>query len=342
MMMISQHLFDLAPTHLRIHRKDRYSGGGFNASIRDFAPQDAALIARMYDAVKKVYDLWLYMKDSPNYELAQQVIVQEVADDEFLDSALAIGSATYALDTPSDLTRKVIHDIRGGALTALVGNARFLAQDPAEEEWVKGTILMARDHAKVMRNALVDLDPTVRLADESIKIHPISDFVNKWENSSIRLGTRNIAVEVISTFSGNITNRCLETSAIDRILYNYINNAARFAADNKVKLSIFPVGDGLVRWVVQNALLSDQADWLAKSIGPDLRKLFASGVTRGSTGIGLSSCADFVSASFGLEPQDAIMQGYLGAKVIDQHFYAWFHWPSYVASPDEAICQCGD
>ena len=59
------------------------------------------------------------------------------------------------------------------------------------------------------------------------------------------------------------------------------------------------------------------------------------GITRGGHGIGLSSCTDFVAASFGTPPQNAIGEKYVGAKVVDDTYYTWFHWPIYHANSDD-------
>lgn len=344
-MEISETYFSLAPTDLLVYREDRYRGEGFGVSLRDFAPEDVALLIRLYQDIKEIYDLWLYMRDQPNYTLIGAQLVKQFGSDELLMSVQTIGAATYAVQTPSPVVRKVIHDIRGGALSVLVGLATFLKVIPAvDEETIHQAVTMAHDHAKLMRNALEDIDPLVRAADESTKIHPISGFVNKWRNLSFEIANKPVVVHVTCTFEGNITSRCLETSAIDRILYNYINNAARFTTDNQVSLFIFPLGSRLVRWVVQNTISPQQKLWLQENVGDNLGRLFEGGITRDGHGLGLSSCADFVAASFGTETiQKAIEQHYLGAKIIGDQYYAWFHWPAYEASDSaEPACECVD
>ena len=335
--------YSLAPTDLIVYRAERYDGGGFGVSLNDFAPEDVSAIIQMYNAVKKTYDLWLYMRDAPNLDLLRENIINRFGSRDFLSTARSIGSATYALGNTDPLLRKVVHDIRGGALTVLTGYAHLLKAMPSNQlADVDSAVLVARDHAKLMRNAIVDLDLDVREADESVKVHFIDDFVNKWQGSTINMAKKRVEVQVNCTFQGSVTNRCLETSAIDRVLYNYLNNAARFTTNNKVSLTIFPIGDSLVRWVVENNINAEHQDWLHKNTGGDLRKLFSGGITQGGHGIGLSSCTDFVSASFGIDSGDALEQGYLGASVANSTYYAWFHWPAYVLGGHETICDCGD
>lgn len=55
-MPVSETLLNLAPQNLEIYRPDRYNGDGFNVRLSDYAPEDADLIIRLYNAVKKTYD----------------------------------------------------------------------------------------------------------------------------------------------------------------------------------------------------------------------------------------------------------------------------------------------
>lgn len=56
-------------------------------------------------------------------------------------------------------------------------------------------------------------------------------------------------------------------------------------------------------------------------------------LTRGGNGIGLTSCADFVAACFGLDSgAEAVDGAYLGARLVDDRFRACFHWPVFTGS----------
>lgn len=329
----------LAPTDLDNARPQRYDGSGFSVSLNDLANEDIALIIRVYQALKNVYDLWLYMRDAPNFQILHERI-EPFMNRDFLSAAQAIGSSTYMTEMPNPMVRKVIHDIRGGGLTALIGYAQLLSRLERDDDIVRKAVFLARDHAKMMRNALPDLDIPFREADESNKLHHIREFVDKWDQFVFDINQKKVQIRACSDFDGYITNRCLETSAVDRILYNYINNAARFAAANEVFLTVIPVHEGLTRWVVENALTQDQVDWLSQNLNNDLQRLFYGGVTRGGHGIGLSSCTDFVASSFGLTNDKAVQKQYLGAKVQNQTFYAWFHWPTYVPEAHDVECEC--
>lgn len=334
---------DLAPADLQIYRNARYDGGGFHINLQELAAEDINRITTMYNMVKGIYDLWMYMGATPNYPLLRKQL-DRFATNEFLTSVQAIGTATQNIGRASEEIRHALHDLRGGALTALTGYARLLPMLSDNVEVLRQAVYLARDHAKMIRNIVPDLDPAVREADEGTKLHRIDEFVQKWDGFKFELPDKNVTVVAETHFAGYVTSRCLETSAVDRILYNYVNNAARFTASGKVQLTVIPAGAGVVRWVIANDITPDQQSWLLENVGEDLSKLFQGGYTRGGNGIGLSNCAQFVSTSFGLDSAgEALQKGYLGAKVVDLVYYAWFHWPAYIPQDEnEPECDCGE
>jgi len=121
----------------------------------------------------------------------------------------------------------------------------------------------------------------------------------------------------------------MKASAVDRVVYNYVNNATRFSAGPRIRMEILPIGHHTVRWIVANPITHEQDRWLRDETNADLSQLFRGGLTRGGNGLGLSNCADFVAAAFGLPDIDAALRGrYLGAVVEDGWYLAWAHWPA--------------
>lgn len=272
-MTISPELLTLAPASLRIHRDHRYDGSGFGLSLDKFMPTDRAIIDRLYRAVGGIDDLWHSMRNVPDYQrLADCLDVFEGGT--LVEEARQLGAATEAAGGQDLLLRKVVHDVRGGGLTFLIGMAGMARLAADDVPLLTSCALTARDHAKIMRNALVDLDLPRREADEAARTHDVAGMVTKWQGAVVRAGVQSATVKVTCEYHGAVTARCLETSAVDRILYNYISNAARFTADGQVQLTIFPVAEGMVRWVVSNSLTADQRGWLDKTTGADLRQLY--------------------------------------------------------------------
>lgn len=318
----SHDLLDLAPTALPNHRSRRFDGAGFEVPLARFADADRGILARIYAAVD---GLTRTARAAGPAAPAVEAYIRGA--DRLLPDAQRLGAATRAAGREDAAVRKAVHDIRGGGLAVLVGSAGLLDLLPGDPGVARSCVNAARDHAKIMRNLLPDIDPEVREVDEAAKAHDIGHFAAKWDGMTVRRGEVSIAVGVRCSFAGAISARCLETSSIDRVVYNLVNNAVRFAADGRVILWIFPVGNGLVRWVVENRVAADQRVFL-EAAAPDLGRLFAGGITRGGTGVGMANCAELVADCFGLSgPADAVGGGYLGAAVRGGRFLAWFHWP---------------
>lgn len=318
----------LATGRLRSFRVDRYYGAEHCIDFADLHEADQQHVRALYGGVQEVYATWLEVdQDDAHPELAMRV--QHLQEARFLAAVKEIGNQVRGIDSP---VARVIHDIRGGALTGILGFIQLagLQGDSARTASLRRVIIMCRDHAKIMRNLVRDLDPVARSADEDERLHDIDGFVSTWSGVELDLDSRSVHVDVTCNFQGYVTNRCLETSSVDRVLYNLINNAARFSADNRVHLHVLPIDEQHIRWVVTNAVDAGQKLWLMEAADGDLGALYRGGLTRGGHGIGLSNCAEIVAASYGVHPDEAIQEGYLGAKLLDHEFCAWFHWPVFV------------
>lgn len=314
---------DLAPNNLSNMHPSRYDGTGFSVTMRDFSPADAAILKTLYEHIKTVYDLWLYMKDAPQYALFKPSI-ELFSSIEMVASVRDLGAnSEYAEDS----MQKILHDIRGGATTAMISCAERISymNQYHDVELMRRFVFLARDQAKMMRSAIEDIDPFTRAADERFRIHSVYDYVKKWNNFEYHTPKGTIMVKVQCYFEGNVTTCCLEASALDRVVYNYINNAMRFAASDVITLTILPIGN-VLRWVIENDVEPHNLHWLEQNIGNNAQVLYKGGITNGGNGIGLANCAEIVSASFSIKPSEAIEQGYVGAKVIGSRYYGWFHW----------------
>lgn len=333
-------MLGLAPRDLSVRRAERYDGGGFGISLAMLSPEDARIAGEIYRRVATLHTMRLYVADRDMTPLFREWIPR-LLEESLGDACRRMGHS--GAGTLSQPVARTLHDIRGGALMALLGYAEMIAsREASDARFVTSALRLARDHAKMMRNALVDIDPPIRAADESVNIHPIDELIGKWNGLEYHAGARSVRVEARSAFHGNITSRCLETSAVDRILYNLVNNSARFASGDLISIDCLEVSPGLLRWVICNRIDPDQSRWIESQVGSDLGRLFTGGITREGHGIGLNNCAEFVAASFGLgSSQEAIEQGYLGAKSIDDAFIAWFHWPTFRPSGTSLeTCPC--
>lgn len=327
----------LAPTDLPYTRATRDDGSGFSVSQSSFAPADVELMGRVYRVLRRAHGLWLHLRDATrngaplHIDLLRRHILREFRDIRFLMLLRDLGLPTYELGNPSRDLRGALHDIRGGALLALIGFAAAEARgEMISDAEIRHAALRARDHARIMRQAVVDLDPQLREIDAELKTHIAYDFVDKWNRSIYRAGERRVNVSCSVDFAGMVANHDLETSALDRVLYNHVNNAARYTADDQVNIAVLPINERLTRWVVENPISAEHSQGLREATGGNLGKLYRGGVTRGGHSIGLAMCAEIVASACGLtDPDEAVERGYIGATVSGLRYSAWFHWPIY-------------
>jgi hypothetical protein len=319
------------PPGFRNLRSQRYRGEDFDIALTALSAIDQAHVRVVYELAKALHNDWIGMRDDPDWDALRQRVTT-VRRPPFTDSAKAMGHDTMATCLNEETRRvlgKVLHDLRGGALAPLQLYASMAEWDP-DPLHLRSAAFLARDQAKIMRNILPDLDPEVRRADEAEKPHFMQTVVEKWDSFQFERGDLAPGhVRVACGYDGLLASCCLEASAVDRIVYNFVNNAMRFTTGDTIHLDIAPVGEDAVRWVVANPIAPDQVAWLQQYTRGDLSQLYRGGLTRGGTGVGLSNCADFVAAAFGLPDIDIALDGrYLGAAVEGGWYLAWAHWPS--------------
>lgn len=296
-----------------------------------FDAAELEVLRSLYDGLESLYQDWLAQREGPDWDaLARRI--QALARGPVVDGLRKLEAAGRTNGSGARRRRaKVVHDIRGGGLTSLVVQGELLEEDPSDRELLRSAVLLARDHAKMMRNALPWLDPAGRAKDESEQPHHMEDVVRKWTDFRYLRpedGTE-LSVDVRCRYNGLLATCCLEVSALDRVIFNLANNALRASSGSRVRLEIDPVRPDAVRWLVLNPIDEESHAWLQETLGDEPQGLFEEGLSRGSHGLGLANCADFVAAAFGLnDPGLAVEQGYVGVWFGKGLFAAWAHWPS--------------
>jgi hypothetical protein len=328
------------PSRFRNQREQRYRGENFDISLSALSPADQGNVQLLYGFAKNIHVRWLAMRDDPDWD-ALGTLVAAILSAPLSTAAKELGLDSMRRCPPGEARHalgKVIHDLRGGALAPLQLYARMAERDD-DPLHLRNAAFLARDQAKIMRNILPDLDPEVRRADEAEKPHFMQAVVDKWEMFRFERANRAPGcVHTLCTYDGLLASCCLEASAVDRIVYNYINNAMRFTSGPSIHLEILPVGDNAVRWIVANPITPDRSEWLKTNTNGDLSRLFRGGLTRGGNGLGLSNCADFVAAAFGLPDIHAALEGkFLGAVVEEGWYLAWAHWPSLYEQAEKRL-----
>lgn len=331
-MLTQDELNGLADAREIRRRTRRYVGDSVQVPLRRLVPADAAVVRALYEMLGGLFGLIAPRLDGG---LGSVLAVRGfLLATGFADLARRIDGLGATLDagaTPIEL-REVYHDVRGGGLPALLMVLDAVASGEGVADDLERIFVLCRDQLKIIRNALPDLDAEGYARDLTLREHSSELLLAKWSNERYRLREVEVEVALRCDFDGTISECCMEFAALDRVIYNLVNNAARFAADGRVELRVFPVREGTatdLRFVVINRVTPEHAERVQADLGEDLSRVFNGGYTTGGHGLGLRICGDFVSHGYGLPSlATALEGGYIGARMVRDCFVAWFHWPA--------------
>lgn len=322
-------LSNLAPLELANYREDRFRGDSNRSHLSEYGDEDREILVRIYDALQSVFKKML--QGHHDAEHICQVLNENASQRDLVVADTGqLGIATLKTNHSRHLAQ-VIHDIRGGALQSLLIRWEMFALFPNATPGLSAVFFLLRDHLKIMRNCVADLD-TRRFADDSArKDHGTELLLEKWTSAEFYGSSIPAHIEFDCTYVGTLCESCLEFSTLDRIIYNLLKNAARNADDHVVQFHILPTPSQEtvenLRFVIANQVSGDHATRLKTAV-PDLGQLFNSGFTTGGHGVGMSIVADFCTQAFGIyDDEKARKARYYGAQWMDDNFVAWFHWP---------------
>ncbi len=317
----------LATASLQNFRKRRYRGDNVCLPLPAFAEVDRRYLRTIYQFLEE-----LFARLQPNHgNPIRSLDIDREQIDAMVERVQALGQKSLQT-SPSELMAKTLHDLRGGAMNALLGRLQLAGLQAPSELGRRQLFFLVRDNLKIMRNALLGLDDLKREADLLPKMHSIDLIVEKWQDALIPSGDRSTQLQVSCDFHGNIAECCVELGALDRVLYNLVNNACRHTSSGEVKLSIHGLTDeedqpADLRFEVRNPV--GRADRQRLCDRGDLRTLFQPGVSSTGSGLGLTVVLDFVLNAYGLGGRSQALEGdYLGAHLTpEDDFVVWFHWP---------------
>ena len=321
-----QVLYELAPLGLHNFRVRRYHGDDQCLALSTFAEVDRERLRTLYGFLLELQAALYFQGDTPVVPRVMELLRLHPVEG-IVDLIRPLGRASVS-ESPAPSMAKTLHDLRGGGLTALIGELDLAERRPLAEGALDALRFLTRDHLKIMRNALLGLDDVKRNEDLQPKIHGTDFIVEKWHGASLRGLGREIRLEVDCPLSVPISECCVEFGALDRILYNLINNACRHAASDCIHLVLLPVPDNEgkdLRFILSNVVSPQDFHHLSAM---NLETLFEEGASTTGSGFGLAIASDFVTHAYGLgSHRQAIEGGYLGAALIEKSFAAWFHWP---------------
>jgi signal transduction histidine kinase len=344
---IAASLLSLAPLRLPNRRGSRYVGDDVFVSLEDVAETDRILLERLYSTLTELLQAIADPTTDDDGKWRGVVQWKQRHDlTELITDVRELGVASRTRGFVNEGLAKAMHDVRGGALSALLGRLDLLDRSKRDVEHMKTLFVLARDHLKIMRNAIVGLDEPRRQADRTPKSHAMALMLEKWHDSVVgpKWSERPIRMNVDCRYDGMLTECCLESAAIDRIFYNLANNACRHAAGDRIEMDIFPIPDptgDCLRFVLSNEVTESDAAHLSslfehsavddatQTARATFPALFEPEVSSTGSGFGLTVVAEFVAGAFGLRSRaEALRERYVGAVLDDRTFRAWFHWPT--------------
>jgi hypothetical protein len=318
----------LAPCHLANRNPQRYQGQFERVMLDAFAPEDRSLLVQVYGILLDLYQTLRPVHGDPF--ASHEVLDDFVHAPPYRDLAVTmshLGHATSARGGRSQDVDRLVHDLRGGAFQALSFRLQLFEFAPERMVSLQDIYFLVRDHLKIMRNCVADLDSERFEADLKPVDHDVDLLVEKWSQPEFNGAGTSVQIDLHCGYAGTLCESCMEFSSLDRIIYNLMNNAARYSSDFKVHFFIAGI-PGAVRFVVANAVTPEHRRMLVESFGDHPGELFRGGFTTGGHGVGARICADFCAHAFGISDFDEALQGgYFGACWIGDYFAAWFHWP---------------
>ncbi|WP_298405030.1 ATP-binding protein [uncultured Chloroflexus sp.] len=323
----------LAPCDLPFLRHDPFVRSVSSISITALPENVQPVVRRLYDTLLAIFSRFDQMRRVKLDELRQ--FLHETGWHDLMHELRGI-----SLSRHDPVLGQVIHDIRGGSLQALALQLQLIEFEQAQPVDVERIYLLVRDHLKIMRNCVPDLDPVRTARDIELRTHGVDLLLEKWQQADYRLPDGTAQIVVDARYNGVVADRCVEFSALDRVIYNLINNATRHSADHRVMVGIYPLFDcssPSLRFVVANRIDPLQRSALDQRFGQQWSNLFRGGFTFSSDGskghgFGLAICAELVANAYGLPNGLAAIAGnYVGAIPHGDLFVAWFHWP--IAAP---------
>ncbi len=305
-------------------RSTRYRSDEQAIELAQLSPTDRDGAVTLYGTLSHLSTLLLARSDPGGSEPLRE-FARTVDTTDLIRRMQQLGNGEY-----EERVAQALHDIRGGTLSACLILLRRVTTTNAPDAGHE-LAYMTRDHLKIMRNVIADLDVPARRHDLQLAPHSLakltsglSAYAGTVDGEVMRV---KLDVDVDEASAPPvIAESCTELGAVDRVAYNLLGNAARFAAEPVVEvwLTVLPTD---LRIAVTNLVRREQQRAVRAALAEDRAALFG-GFTTGGTGRGLRIAAELVGRAYGVASSEALRDGgYFGAKLAGDTFVSWFHWP---------------
>lgn len=326
------------PRYLTVMRRGRYHAQDIELSLYDVPLKARRAIRKLYRHLVELTYLLRPWLDNPDFPttMAEKRLRTFVLTAKWSQMIGALAEVTPT-QTQIDSARvhRVIHDLRGGALSSLSLYLQLAESGDLHAQDIPHMVLLANDHAKMLRTAISDLDRIRYTRDELFMPQPIDAVVQAWRSVHYRIDSGQSAyVTCNSTVYGYIADSVIELAALERVLYNLVNNAVRHIARGDVAVSIDYVNESQenVRFSVCNELTTAQVDQLVALTNNQPEQLVLLPLSTTGSGLGLGICADIVAHVFQSDVDEIIRQRYFAVSWSGERFCVSFVWPMVSAS----------
>jgi len=307
-------------------RAKRFSGDTHSCRVAELSATSHEDLQWLYDWLGQVGSFSARDLNDPNIRAGLERLITAANLNRAAESAHNVRPA----QAESLRLSRVLHDLRGTALQQVVGLASLRIEGAVEVDLLRAVAILARDHAKVLRHALIGLDEARRLVDADQRLHGVANLRNRLEVLLLSNSTGVVEVDFAAEWQGEFATTCSEFSTVLRQLYNLMGNAARHTVNQTVLIRVHPkpaVEPQSVRFVVANTLSAAEHLLLSPSVLAETWR----GYTTTGSGLGLAATAALVGEAFGLNGgEQAVDLGFVGSRVTRYGYVAWFHWPVVV------------
>lgn len=313
------------------YRSARYAGGRVAVRLeRDFGDVEIGLIRSFYRELVHLLELTRPRPDSEVIEATRRAALEAFfGQTKLIRFAEEIEQVAISAERTADQSlAEVLREMTGGAFFGIFAAVQILRTDETDPEGFGSLYYLVRDHLKILRSLIEDLDPEGRERDEALNLHPISLMREKWDGALFQVGDRRIRVAFESSFEGHVAERCIEFAEVDRLFYHLAQNAAQHGIGKKLGCQVEVTPDkNSLRWVFINPIDSPTRRSLMKLIAEG-NSLFDSGTSLNGKGWGLNVVAQSVDNAYGLSGKRyGESVGYYGVRIDPERFVVWFHWP---------------
>lgn len=333
--MTEKEIRALAPEQLPVNREMRYGGAHHAITLDQLVADESELVRRLYEKIEILFRTTDPRAADEKQQRAQ--VEAFFADNEMLGLQQQMLKVRDEIASRDAQLALAWNRLAGGPLPSIADYGLIIAAGIFEREYVRTLYYLSRDALKIIRAAVLDLDPVERARDEAARMHSAELLVEKWKNASYRVFEKQLSVKFDCHYKGNIAERCLEFAELDRIFYEVANNAVQFASEPRLEIGVAAVDQGRsLRFVFRNPIDEQRAEAL-EGVVHEGASLFEHGVGEDvDRGFGLGSIADSVLHAYGLEDLFAAeKRGYLGIHFDASTFTLWLHWPAVGILPGE-------